>query len=118
MPSTSPDGPPRRRTGIGRIVFSVGLTFDEIQTFVRCFAAKGSDFYTVAANMQREGVTRIRIVRQGNEEFEKPQDPVDDDDGPETQMVVHGEALTAIKGIAAGTSVSDGIKQALKNLAK
>ena len=84
---------------IARIVFSAGLTFDEFQSFIRIFASKGLNFESLAASMQNEGLTHIRLVRQGEDALENDADDPEEDDESGDQLVMHGQALTAIRGI-------------------
>ena len=84
---------------IGRIVVSAGLTFDELQNFVRLFAAKGSAFESLTAGMSQQGISHIRLVRQGDEAFKPEEEDKDDDDESNDHHVIHGQALTAIRGI-------------------
>lgn len=84
---------------IGRVVVTAGLTFDELQGFVRLFSGKGSDFNALSGLMKQEGIVHIRLVQQGEESFieqdESPEELEDDGD----HLVIHGQALSAIRGI-------------------
>ncbi len=84
---------------IGRLVLSAGLTFDELQGFVRIFSAKGTNYETLATNMEKEGIVHIRILRQGEETYDNQDDPAEDDEESGDHLVMHGQALTAIRGI-------------------
>jgi len=84
---------------IGRIVVAAGLTFDELQSFVRLFSAKGSGFESISALMKQEGLVHIRLVRQGEEKFEPEDDNSEDDEDSSDHLVIHGQALDAIRGI-------------------
>ena len=57
---------------IGRIVVTAGLTFEELQNFIRLFSVKGAGFDALVDRMKQEGIAHIRLVRQGEENFETP----------------------------------------------
>jgi len=84
---------------IGRLILSAGLAFDELQGFVRIFSAKGVNYETLVLNMEKEGIVHIRILRQGEETYDNPEDPTEDDEESGDHLVMHGQALTAIRGI-------------------
>jgi putative nucleotidyltransferase with HDIG domain len=84
---------------IGRIIVHAGLTFDELQVFVRLFSAKGSAFETISSLMKQEGIDHIRLVRLGEEKFEPEGENLDETDEANDHLVIHGQALTAIRGI-------------------
>ncbi|MDA8429955.1 MAG: HD domain-containing protein [Geobacteraceae bacterium] len=85
---------------IGRVIMSAGLTFDELERFVRLFSAKGSGFELLGAQIMQEGITHIRLVRQGEETFENQpdEDPYDSDDNGDS-LATYGQALKAIQSI-------------------
>jgi putative nucleotidyltransferase with HDIG domain len=87
---------------IGRIVVTKGLTFEELQNFIRLFSVKGAVFEKLAEHMRQEGVAHIRIVRQGEENFETPEEELGgqgDQEGEGDHLVTYGHALNAIRGI-------------------
>lgn len=89
---------------IGRIIFTAGITFDELQIFVRLLSAKGARFEALASEMQQEGVTRIRLVKQGEETFETQPDTDgeyddEDEDADVSHLATYSRALDAIRGI-------------------
>ena len=57
---------------IGRIIVAAGLTFDELQNFIRLFSAKGVGFDALIERMRQEAIVHIRLLRQGEESFETP----------------------------------------------
>lgn len=85
---------------IGRVIMAVGLTFDELQSFVRLFSVKGAGFDALTQQMKQEGITSIRLVQHGEELFESPEEEevydTEDDGG---SFATYGQALTAIRGI-------------------
>lgn len=84
---------------IGRVIVAAGLTFDELEGFVRLFSAKGIDFEALSGYLQQEGIAHIRLLRQGEEKFEtKDENPDEADDGGD-HLVMYGQALSAIRGI-------------------
>ena len=85
---------------IGRVIMTAGFTFDELQCFVRLFSTKGTGFDALCGQMKQEGVTHIRLVRQGEETFETPQDEdLDESEDEGDALATYGQALTAIRGI-------------------
>jgi putative nucleotidyltransferase with HDIG domain len=86
---------------IGRIIMAAGISFDELQTFVRLLSAKGIKFDALSDQMRQEGVTRVRLVQQGKETFELQSDNDDHDDGDDdtSNFATYNKALEAIRGI-------------------
>ena len=85
---------------IGRVIMSAGFAFDELQSFVRLFSVKGTGFDLLSNQMKQEGISHIRLVRQGEETFETPQDEdLDDDEENGDGLATYGQALNAIRGI-------------------
>ena len=86
---------------VGRIVVVAGLTFDELQNFIRLFSVKGVAIETLADRMREAGIVHIRVVRQGEEDFEtldeEPEEVDEEVDG--SYLVTYGHALEAIRGI-------------------
>jgi putative nucleotidyltransferase with HDIG domain len=85
--------------GVSRIVVMAGLTFDELQNFIRLFSVKGDDAAVLADRMRQEGIVRIRLVRQGEEDFETADDEQDDGEEESDHLATYGQALDAIRGI-------------------
>ena len=83
---------------IGRIIVAAGFTFEELQNFIRMFSVKGTTFETLTERMRQEGITHIRLMRQG-EENAAPPDDQQQDDGDGDHLVTYGHALNAIRGI-------------------
>jgi len=84
---------------VGRVIVSAGLTFDELQNFIRLFSAKVAGFDALSGSMKQEGISRIRVVRQGEESFVTPEEEPDEQEGESDHLVTYGQALTAIRGI-------------------
>jgi putative nucleotidyltransferase with HDIG domain len=84
---------------IGRIVVAAGLTFDELQNFIRLFSVKGAGFDVLTAGMTQERISRIRLMRQGEENFETPDEEKTEQEGEGNFLVTYGQALNAIRGI-------------------
>jgi putative nucleotidyltransferase with HDIG domain len=85
---------------IGRMVFSAGLTFDELQRFVRLFSVKTTALDKLKSLMLEEGITRIQLLRLGEESF----NPHPDEDDIEIEaegdhLATYGRALDAIRNI-------------------
>jgi putative nucleotidyltransferase with HDIG domain len=84
---------------IGRIVVTAGLQFEELQNFIRLFSVKGAAFDVLAERMRQEGIAHIRLVRQGEESFETPDEEQEEQDGDGDYLATYGHALDAIRGI-------------------
>jgi len=84
---------------IGRIIVTAGLTFEELQSFIRLFSAKGSGIDLLADFMKQEKVVHIRLVRQGEDSFKVPEDGQDDLGDEDDHLATYGHALNAIRGI-------------------
>lgn len=85
---------------IGRVIMAAGLTFDELQSFVRLFSVKGTGFDALTQQMKQEGISSIRLVQHGEELFESPEEEETyetEDEGD--SFATYGQALTAIRGI-------------------
>jgi len=87
---------------IGRVVVAAGLTFDELQNFIRLFSTKGSGIDSLSERMLQEGITRIRLVRQGEERTDPQDNTEDEQEELEVEgdhLATYGQALNAIRGI-------------------
>jgi len=85
---------------VGRVIMTAGFTFDELQCFVRLFSVKGNAFGALRDQMLQEGITHIRLVQQGEEVFDSPQDEnANDFEDNGDFLATYGQALTAIRGI-------------------
>lgn len=85
---------------IGRVIMAAGLTFDELQSFVRLFSVKGTGFDALIQQMKQEGISSIRLVQHGEELFEslEEEETYDTEDEGDS-FATYGQALTAIRGI-------------------
>lgn len=81
---------------VGRITISAGVAFKELENFVRLFSAKGGGFTELQSGLAREGISRITLVRLGDESLEEQQDEKEDDEG---FLATYGQALDAIRGV-------------------
>lgn len=81
---------------IGRIVVATGVTFDELQNFIRLFSIKGAGLDALVVRMCQEGISHIRLLRLGEEILETPDEEQEDDDN---YLITYGQALNAIRGI-------------------
>ena len=85
---------------IGRMVFSTGLTFDELQRFIHLFSVKTTTLDKLKALMLEEGITRIQLRRLGEESFDPHPHEDDIEIEPEgDHLATYGRALTAIRNI-------------------
>jgi len=84
---------------IGRVTVAAGLTFDELQNFIRLFSAKGAGFDTLVERMRQDGITHIRLLRQGEEGIESPEEILAEQEDEGNYLVTYGQALNAIRDI-------------------
>ncbi|MBL0225266.1 MAG: HD domain-containing protein [Geobacteraceae bacterium] len=84
---------------IGRVVVTAGLTFEELQAFIRLFSVKGAEIETLVDRMKQEGIVHIRLVRLGEETFETPDKESDEQEDENDHQATYGNALNAIRGI-------------------
>lgn len=86
---------------IGRVTVAAGLTFDELQNFIRLFSVKGVGFDTLVERMWQDGIAHIRLLRQGAESIESPDEKREEPEGEGVgdYLVTYGQALNAIRDI-------------------
>ena len=84
---------------IGRIIVAAGLTFDELQNFIRLFSAKGVGFDALVEQMRQEKIAHILLQRQGEERLETPDEKQDEQEDESDFKATYGQALNAIRGI-------------------
>jgi putative nucleotidyltransferase with HDIG domain len=84
---------------IGRIIVESGLSFDELQNFIRLFSAKGSGFDAIVERMGQEAISHIRLLRQGEERIDTPEEEHTELEGEKDYLVTYGQALNAIRDI-------------------
>jgi putative nucleotidyltransferase with HDIG domain len=84
---------------IGRIIVEAGLTFEELQSFIRLFSVKGAEFDVLVDRMRQADISHIRLLRQGEENFEIPNVELVPQEGDNDHLATYGHALNAIRGI-------------------
>jgi putative nucleotidyltransferase with HDIG domain len=84
---------------ISRIVVAKGLTFEELQSFIRLFSVKGAGFDVLVDRMTQGGITHIRLQPQGEESFERPEVELEPQEADNDHLATYGHALNAIRGI-------------------
>jgi len=62
---------------VGRIIMLSGLTYEELQEFVRLFSVRGVDVDVLSVQMEENGVSRVQLVRDGEESLEADDDDLD-----------------------------------------
>lgn len=83
---------------VGRIIVLKGLSFDELQNFVRLFSIKGSDFTSLSTQMQEDGITHIQLVN-GSEDVLDNQDDEIEIETEGDHVGTYNKALSAIRTI-------------------
>ena len=84
---------------IGRVNLFAGLTFEELQLFVRIFSEKGLKIDEIGSRMKRANICHITLLRQGEEIFgEKPGEELDEDAAGDN-LATYVSALNAIRGV-------------------
>jgi putative nucleotidyltransferase with HDIG domain len=86
---------------IARVTVAAGLTFDELQNFIRLFSAKGVGFDALVESMRQDGIDHIRLLRAGEESIETPDEKQEEGEGEgeDDHLVAYGQALNAIRDI-------------------
>ena len=84
--------------GVGRITLSSGLTFEELQLFVRLFSVKGSNFDQIEALLQQSGLSHVKLAKLG-EEHAETQDETSQDESEGDHFATYGRAVDAIRGV-------------------
>jgi putative nucleotidyltransferase with HDIG domain len=84
---------------IDRIVMSSGLTFDELQGFVRLLSVKSAGIDELRAWMRQKEICHILVERQKDALL--PEQPIDsgDENGDGNALAAYGQALGAIRGV-------------------
>jgi len=83
---------------IVRIVAASSVSFDELELFVKLFSSRSVRFDTLSRQMAEGGITSIKLVRQGDENFDQTDDELEIP--PEGDLVAsYNRALSAIKTI-------------------
>ncbi len=83
---------------ISRIVVTSSIGFDELESFVKLFSAKGLRFDALSRQMAEDGITSLKLIRHGSEELEQVNDNLEGDaDGDHVET--YNRALSAIRTI-------------------
>lgn len=84
---------------IGRITFSAGLVFDEIEEFVRIFSSRSTSIDNLKKQILEKNISHIKILGQGEEDFENHQHEEDSELDDDSLMATYGQALDVIRSI-------------------
>lgn len=84
---------------VGRIVFSAGLTFDELQRFVQLLSLKNSTLDDIRSGLQQARAGHIQLLRTGEEQADHLPEAETDDESAGDYPVIYGSALDAIRGV-------------------
>lgn len=83
---------------ISRITATSSLGFDELETFVRLFSAKGVGFDALSLQMAEAGITGLKLARHGDDSLDQPGDERETDLVGE-HVATYNKALSAIRTI-------------------
>ena len=84
---------------VGRIVATPSITFDELEAFIKFFAAKGVNYDTLSRQLSETGITGIKVVRCGDDGFDQDNaDEVESDSGSD-HIETYNRAISAIRTI-------------------
>ena len=83
---------------ISRIIATSSISFDELESFVKLFSAKGVSFDALSCQLAEQGITHLRLIRNGNGNVNQTNgEPENDLKGNHIEM--HNNALSAVKTI-------------------
>lgn len=83
---------------IGRITVSAGISFEDLLKFIGLFSVRTTDFDELCEQLTKEGISKIQLLRQGEETFEEQDEAIEVD--PEGDHVAtYNKALVAIRAI-------------------
>jgi HD-GYP domain-containing protein (c-di-GMP phosphodiesterase class II) len=85
--------------GIGRVIVTSAVSFEELEQFIKIFSAKGDRFDTIVNQLSERHILSIRLVRHGDENFEQQQDDELDDTIDGDHIETYNRALSAIRTI-------------------
>src|SRR5450830_1372354 len=83
---------------ISRIVATSSVSFDELESFVKLFSAKGVPFDTLSRQITEEGITSLKLVRHRDELFDQDTDEFEGDPGGD-HVETYNRALSVIRTI-------------------
>lgn len=82
---------------ISRIIATSSVSFNELEAFIRLFSARGISFDILSRQLAEEGITGLKLVRHGDEQFDKKENV---DNGLEgNHVATYNSALSAVKSI-------------------
>jgi len=85
--------------GIDRIVMTSGLTFDELQRFVRLLSGKSAGFDDLCARMRQKEIRHILVAHQEDAPVPEPPEGDGDEEGDGYALATYGQALGAVQGV-------------------
>lgn len=83
---------------VGRIIVVKGVSFDELQNFVRLFSNKGNGFATLLEQMQESGISSIKLVNEDAENLNNQDDDIEIE-AEGDHVGTYNKALAAIRTI-------------------
>lgn len=84
---------------ISRIIATSSLSFDELELFVQLFSAKGNSFEKLSNQLAEKGITGLKLVRQGEENFKQEEDEQVEETLNGNHVETYNKALLAIRTI-------------------
>lgn len=82
---------------ISRIIATSSISFNELEAFIRFFSAKGVNFDALSRQITEEGITGLKLIRVGDESFDKQDEPDNEPGGD--HVATYKSALSAVKTI-------------------
>ena len=82
---------------ISRIVVTSSIGFDELETFIKLFSVKGTRFDALAKQMVESGITGLKLIRHGAENFDPDSDELDVSSDDHLEM--YNRAVTALRTV-------------------
>ncbi len=81
---------------VGRIIMHSGVSFDELQNFVRLFSVKGIDSDSLSTQMNENGITNIQLINEDEVKLENEDDQTEHEGD---HVGTYNRALAAIRTI-------------------
>jgi HD-GYP domain-containing protein (c-di-GMP phosphodiesterase class II) len=83
---------------INLIEATSSISFDELESFAKLFSVKGVSFDALSRQMTEQGITHLRLIRNGDGNSDETDDEHKNDQGG-NHIEMHNSALSAIRAI-------------------